>query len=134
LDCPIYAKLLEAMDDPCYYIRKEAIIVVKNITSNQDLEVILNLFTNGTVGKLFTKLDESHDKEITLNILNIIIDILCVSKYLEESAMNDYVIKNEIEKLNGNMIVQKFTVNEDSQISNAAIVVAHQFNNVQQIS
>jgi hypothetical protein len=133
LNSDVFNRLIEAMDDSCFNIRRESIRVISNITSNQDLETNILLLSNGTVEKLYIKLNETNDSELILMILHITRDFLVVSKYLEE-GMGDFTIRHEIEKFNGLGIIQKFTTHSDMQVMNAALVVMNELNNIKQIS
>jgi hypothetical protein len=102
------------------------------MSSNQDLNVICELFYNGTIKLIFQELTEK-DIDLILITLTIINDIIVVLNYLEEN-IKDSTLRIEIEQLGGDKILHDLTMHEANEVSNRAIVVLNNFNKVQQIS
>jgi hypothetical protein len=129
----LFKRMMEGLFDSEFSIRNEVVSLLKNVLSLGDIEVVVSLIANGSLEKIINKLKDKNDKEITVEILYRVNDILNVSRSLEE-ALGDSFIKSEVERMNGVGIIQELTLHENIETSNIAQVILENFYNVQQVS
>ena len=114
IDSPIFDKIVLALGDSNYSIKREAVYIIKNCLSNNCVDISTIMLNKGAMKGLVHILQNDSNQELTFYTLKSVAYFVNVDG---QSENNGNLFISEFEALGGRPALEKLTMNQESEIS-----------------